>query len=184
MSDDARLIDRQRMRHPTQIQVDPNILERRNHHLHDERLIDRHAVFGRVVGIDLPEDLVPVGQVVEHRVIVVRGGRSGEDRFEQRRQLAVGGGFVAVARDVVFEACCIVGQPALHGQAHREPPTGGDVLRHNRLEHLDHHADAGYVARGIGREVGAAARSDGVVDLAALVVERRAQHFGPEFHPA
>ena len=183
--------DPQRVGDAADVEIDADRLERRQQHLHDEGLVDREraaaeiAFTGRmIVGIDLREDRVPLGEVIEHGIVRVAGRRAGEDRLEHRGEFAVRGRLVAVGGDVVFDAVEEAPEPALHGDTDRIAARGRDIRVHHRLQHLDHGLDAGDVLRRIGRQVGAAAGTDGVIDVAGRIVEMRRQHLGTEIDAA
>ena len=73
-----RLINRQRVGNAANIKRDANILERRDDHLQDECLINPHgrpeqiaAARGLIIGVNLPEDFIPISQIVKYRVVRV-----------------------------------------------------------------------------------------------------------------
>ncbi len=191
VGDDALVADAERVRDAADVEVDADGLEGRQHHLHDEGLVDRErgaaeiALAGRVViRIDLRQDAVPLRQVVEHGIVRVAGRRAGEDRLEHRGELAVGRRLVAVGGEIVGEAAEEVLEAALHRDADRITARSRDVLGHDRLQHVDHGRDAGDVMRRIGRQVGAAAGADGIGDVPGRIVELRRQHLGAEIDTA
>ena len=184
------------MRHAANIEVDRIILERRQQHLEDERLVDRDraaeqvaAARRMIIGIYLPQDFIPVGQVIEHRIVGVGRRGGAEDRLEQRCQFAVRGGFVGIAGGVVRDPLGKPAQPALQRQSHRKPARGDDVLLHHRLEQLDHRRDARHILGGIAGEVGAArppvrSRPDRICNMPGRLVEQRRKHLRLEIDPA
>ena len=206
MRADPRFIDRQCMRHALQIEPDRYRLIGRDQHLHDIGLVDRHRPAQQVaraawavIGVDLPQQLVPPGQVIEHRIVDVgdrhalrQRRRMTENLLEQRRQLTVAqraanidrNRLVAVAGRIIGKALGKAGQPALQREAHRKAPRGGDVLLHHRLQQLDHRIDARDIARRIGRKVGPGARSHRIGQMPGGLVQDRTQHFRAEVDPA
>lgn len=93
------------------VEVDADILERRQQHLEDEGLVDgkraaKHIAVARgmVIRVDLRENFVPVSQIVEDRIVGVRCRRAGEDGFEERCEFAIGRRAIAVGRDVIGDA--------------------------------------------------------------------------------
>ena len=145
-----RLVQRHRIHHGAQIEVDADILERRDEVLQDEFLIEvnRRAkdVAGAVdliVRIDLNEDFGPLHKIVVGRIEPSR--RVGEDRLVNRRKLAILIGVVDVQRVVVGDPLEVVGKPALHRHLHREGAADDHVLVHDRVKQFDHRLDAGDV---------------------------------------
>ena len=50
-------------------------------------------------------------------------------------------------------------------------------MRHHRFEQIDHHRNARDIAGRIGRKVGTTRRADRIIDMASVVIQRRAEHF-------
>ena len=187
------------MRHALQVERHRHRLIGRDQHLHDIGLVDRHRpaeqvarARGLVIGIDLPQQLVPPGQVIVNRIVGVAGRRVAKDFLEQRRQLAVAAGtcdidnnrLVAVTHRVISKTLGKVRQPALQRQPHGKAPRSDNVLLHHWLQQLDHRIDARDIARRIGRQIGAAARPDGIGQMPGGIIERRAEHRRLKIDPA
>jgi hypothetical protein len=190
VGDEALLADAERVGDAADIEVEADGLEGRQQHLQHEKLVDRERTAdkvalarGAVVRIDLRQHAVPVGQVVEDRVVAVARRGATEDRLEQRRELPVRRRVVAVGGGVVGDTSEHLLEAALHGQAHGVAARGRDVLLHHRLQQRDHRVDARHVRARIRRQVGPARRSDRVGKLPDRRVEPRRQHLGPEVDP-
>ena len=76
-------VDRQRVGNAADVEIDADRLEGRQHHLHDEGLVDGERAAAdvaftqrTVVGIDLIEDRVPFGEIVEDGVVRVARRRA------------------------------------------------------------------------------------------------------------
>ena len=167
------------------IERNTNILKGRQHHLEDEGLINGYCGTPEIAislhlifGIDLPEDLVPVAQVIEGRVIQVVRRRSREDRLEQRRQLAVGRRVIAILFDVVGNTLGVLLKPSHQRQAHGSAATDGDVFRHHRAHKLDHGLDIGFV--GLARQPGLMPRPHRIAEKTGGFVCGRRQHLRVE----
>ena len=189
MIDQQRLVERQRVHGGANVDVRlaARAFEERfpsgQHHLEDEALLDRDAApahvarpADRVIGVDLPQDAVPLGQVVVARIVAPR--QRLEHGLEHGRELAVGRRSVDIAVDVVLNSAREVRQSALQRHAHGERPADRLVVRQHRREQLDHCPDAGRIAAL--RQAGRAERVDRVIDRAVRLVDRGRQDLRPE----
>ena len=180
--DDARFLHAQRVGDRHDVEVDGDVLERRQDVLEDEGLVDIDArieeiarVGGLVLGQELREHVVPVDEVIVDRIAFVGSGRAFEDRLEHRHQLAVGQRAEEVVLQRVFDAFEELRQPALRGDADTEPHRADDILRHRRGDELDHRLHDGIVL-GFRQRVAAALRHL-VIDQPGSGIERGGEHF-------
>lgn len=141
------------MGHTANVQINAGVLKCRQQHLHNEGLIDGDCPAQQVpfsaraiIRIDLPENFIPGGQIIENRIVLVTRRSIGKYRFEQRCKLALCRRDVRICCSIIFEAVSVSGQATLQGKANREPATGCDILDHYRFQQLNHDLDAGHIA--------------------------------------
>ena len=136
----------------------------------------------RVIGIDLPEDLTPLGQIIEDHITGVGGRSAGKDRLKHRRDLPICRWHVFVETNVVYEALGIIFEPALERKPHRQPSADNDVFGHHAADEIDHRLCGRDVARL--RETGASAFVDCVGDVPRRGIDAGGQHLRAESNPA